>query len=1134
MRRKHILIWDFFMEIRKTRNRFLSILLIVLLGTAFYAGVRAASPDMKLSADEYYDQNHLMDIQVFSTLGLTDEDVEKIQQIEGVKHAEGAYSMDILADQGEEELALKLLTFSDQMNIPTVEEGRLPERKGEIFVDSLFMQNQGYEIGDVLHMKSGTDEKIEEILSTDDFTIVGYGKSPLYLSLENDSTTIGNGTLNGFALVTTDSFALEAYTQIYVEAEDVMGLNCFETDYQDQIDEVQERIEEISGLQCQNRYEEIYEEGRRQIEDGEKEISDAKAELEDARKELSDGQQKISEAKNEIADGEAELSDGAAKIQAAKQEISDGKKQIQSAEEQLQSAKQKIQSGQAELAQAWNELTGKQQTLDTGMQQYQESYKQWETGNQELANAKAEIQKLREQLQEQSEYIEELRKQENLTEEEKQQIAAYDQAVSEVSQQEIACEQQEQILTESREKIDSTKKQLDQGYVELESGRKILESKQKELEAAQTEVSSNESLLNRKKQEMKSGEQDLLQAQQDYDEGVRELEDGKSELLKKEQELQDAQKEFDDKEPEANQKIADAEAEIADAKKQLEELEKPEWFVMDRSSIRSYVEYGQDSDRIKAIGQVFPVIFFLVAALICLTTMTRMVEENRTQIGTLKALGYSKRAISAKYLGYAFLATFIGSGIGLILGQKILPIIIIDAYKILYVNLPVAKNPLHINYSITAMAAGIASTMIATLFACAKELSSVPAELMRPASPVNGKRIALERITFIWKRMNFTEKSTMRNLFRYKKRFFMTVLGIGGCMGLLLTGFGLKDSIMAIGEIQFGQIQVYSGTLLLEDDLDSEVKENLENKLSGDSDVREWMYADETSITIGVDGKESRDSYLMIPQDPGKMESFVQFRDRKTKESFELSDQGIILTEKMSALLDVQEGDTVYLENEDKERVEVVIDHIVENYFYHYVYMTPSLYQSLYGEEPVYHEILTLNTDTDIASEEDFKNEYMQEDGVSSISFTSSVADRVANMLKSMDTVIYVIVISAGMLAFVVLYNLNNINISERRRELATLKVLGFYESEVGMYVFRENIWLTLFGSLIGIVFGILLHRFVIRTVEIDIMMFGRNIKKISYLYSILLTVFFSALVNVAMYFKLKKIDMVESLKSVE
>ena len=534
----------------------------------------------------------------------------------------------------------------------------------------------------------------------------------------------------------------------------------------------------------------------------------------------------------------------------------------------------------------------------------------------------------------------------------------------------------------------------------------------------------------------------------------------------------------------------------------------------------------------RAIGKVFPLIFFLVAALISLTTMTRMVEEERTQIGILKALGYGNASIVGKYLWYAILATLTGGVFGILIGEKILPYIIITAYKILYRHMNDVVIPYNLYYAVAACAAALACTVIATLFSCMKELREQAAELMRPPTPKQGKRVFLERVPFIWKNLNFTWKSTVRNLVRYKKRFFMTVFGIGGCMGMMLFGFGLKDSISAIVPLQYEQIQLYDGDVILKEDVTEEERIEVQKELYTDKKVS--VTAENLLKNIEISsGESSQEVYLDVPKDVEAFKKFVVTRDRKTKEIYSLDDKGAILTEKAAKLLGVSVGDNLTINTDDGEKT-VLISAICENYMGHYLYMTSEVYEKTFGEAPDYNSIYYRTQDRTTEEAKDVGENVMKCDGTLSISYTTSLKKQVDHMLESLDIVIVVLIISAGMLAFVVLYNLNNINITERKRELATLKVLGFYDKEVSSYVYRENILLTLIGALAGLLIGKILHRFIVETVEIDSVMFGRNIDPPSFLYAFLLTVAFSLFVNGVMYFKLKKINMVESLKSVE
>lgn len=584
---------------------------------------------------------------------------------------------------------------------------------------------------------------------------------------------------------------------------------------------------------------------------------------------------------------------------------------------------------------------------------------------------------------------------------------------------------------------------------------------------------------------------------------------------------------------EAEDELAEAEQKIADAKEDVAALEKPVWYVNDRDSDTDYVGYSDNADRMGAIGKVFPLLFFLVAALVSLTTMTRMVEEQRMQIGTLKALGYSKFWIAAKFVGYALIATLGGSIVGVLFGQKVFPLIIVNAYKIIYIHMPNVVVPYNMHYAVMATVAAVACTMVATISSCYAALAAQPAELMRPEAPKVGKKVFLERIPAIWIHLSFTWKSTIRNLMRYKKRFFMTIFGIGGCMALMLVGYGLKDSIMDVAILQFDKIQVYDLMAIVDEDIADGDREELHRTLEEDDRVNSYMdgYMRMTEMTFG---DVNKDIYLYVPSRLDGLDQFVTFNYRTTGETWYLDEDSVVITEKVARDLGISKGDKIQIKLEDDRRVTVEITDICENYLSHYLYIAPQLYASIAGAEPEYNNIFATVREDAEAELTQIGEELLKNNAVLTVSYTNNTAETLEDMIQVLDSVIIVLIVSAGMLAFVVLYNLNNININERKRELATLKVLGFYDSEVGAYVYRENILLTLIGSGVGVFLGKWLHRFVVRTVEVDQTMFGLNITLESYLISIAFTILFSLLVNGMMYFKLKKIDMVESLKSVE
>ena len=1041
--KKKALAKDFYMEIRRSLGRFLSIFFIVAIGVAFFSGIRATEPDMRYSGDAYFDEKNLMDIEVISTMGLTEDDIEALKAVDGISEVEGGYSVDALCTEGDNQVVVHVMSILPTMNQVQLEEGRLPEAEDECVVDVDYLNESSWEIGDTVTFSSGAEDEITDSLKTDTFTIVGAVSSPCYIGFQRGSTTIGTGSVSAFVCVPEESFSLDVYTENYAKVEGAKDLTAFTDEYDNRVEEVLESVKAIKEERQEARYQEI-------VDEAEKELADAAQEVADAEQELEDGR---AEAEKELADARKKLEDGQA-------ELDEGKRELESSKEELENSRQQLADGQAELDQSAEELNSNIDTLNEqidALNQAKEQYNALSASGQTDDTTLAAMNALYEQIQE-----------------------------------------GEAQIVQAQAQIESARSQIEAGQAEINSGWDQIESGEAQIDQA---------------------EKDLASAEQELADGWEEYYEGEAEA---EQEIADGEQKIED----AKQELADAQAEIAD-------LDHPKWYVYDRDNLTEYSGYGDNADRMRAIGEVFPVLFFLVAALISLTTMTRMVEEQRTMIGTLKALGYERHSIAAKYLGYALFATVAGALFGVLFGEKVFPYIIITAYGIMYQHMNVIRIPYNLEFGLMASGAALVCTLGATFFSCYKELKEQAAELMRPPAPKQGQRVFLERIRFLWKRLNFSWKATVRNIVRYKKRFFMTVFGIGGCMALMIVGFGIKDSISAIAVLQYEEIQQYDGNVILNEDASEEEQAQVSSKLEEDDNVAGIMEGLLVQITIG-NGEQWEEVYLNVPLDVDEFSDFVVLRDRVTKGEYALSDDGVVLTEKMAKELDLKAGDTVTIRDEDKGDLDVTIEYICENYMSHYLYMTPSVYEKLYGEEPEYNSICYRTVDRTTEEADEVGTQILEQEGALSVSYTTDLKQQVDDMLESLDIVIVVLIISAGMLAFVVLYNLNNISITERKRELATLKVLGFYSGEVCAYVYRENIILTLIGSLFGMILGKILHQFIIVTVEIDSVMFGRNVDVSSFLYAFLLTVVFSCFVNGVMYFKLKKINMVESLKSVE
>ena len=913
------------------------------------------------------------------------------------------------------------------------------------------------------------------------------------------------------------------------------------------------------------------EKAKQQLTDGEAELADAKQQIADGETQLADAKAQLNEKQAQLDSVEAQYESGKAQLDQKEQELADaeqaylsnyskympiitaGKEQIPAGKSQIADGKKRLDEELAPLNRLKDELAGIEDEIsqcDSGIAElqkqldgmdsdvYQEYVKipeedrneeqqayvnKWENLNAQLAGIQAQktqLETAKSGLLAQAGFATEA----DLD----AQITSLTTQRDELDKKEAALLGQEQTLAAQEEELLSAGRQITDGKSQIAAARSQLDSTKSQITDGKAQILSAWALLNEKedtlnasKAQLASGEQELADGRSEYEQAAKEAEE----------QITDGQAKITDGE----KQLTDAKQQIADAKAEIKKIENPKWYVQTREdALTEYQGYGDNADRMRSIGKVFPVLFFLVAALISLTTMTRMVEEQRVQIGTMKALGYGKAAIAGKYIGYALIATLGGSIFGVLAGEKILPFIIIYAYMILYKHLPAILVPYHMSYALQASGIAVACTLIATIASCYKELAAEPAELMRPAAPKQGKRILLERIGIIWKHLNFTWKSTVRNLIRYKKRFFMTIFGIGGCMALMVVGFGLKDCIYEIVSLQYEKVQFYDAATYMSDDISEENRQQLHDYLDQNADIKETIEARMQKTDVkSASGKKTL--YLMVPSDNEKIEDFLSFHSRTNKdEVYSLKKDEVILTEKIASLLNVKVGDELTIEDEDRGDQTVTVGAICENYMSHYLYLSPEKYEELYGVPAEYNTIIYSVKDGKDDQIEKIGTKLLSMDGVLNVSYTSSIEGRLDDMLRSLNLVIVVLIVSAGMLAFVVLYNLNNINITERQRELATLKVLGFYDGEVASYVYRENILLTIIGSVVGMVLGNLLHRYIILTVEVEEAMFGRQIHWQSYLYSFLFTVAFSLFVNWVMFYKLKKIDMVESLKSVE
>ena len=1101
--RKNHLSTDAIREIRGSMNRYLSILVLAALAVAFLSGLRTTAPDMQYTADNYYDRTNLMDGYVLSTLGLTDKDLDALAGAEGIEAAEGCRDLDAVAV----DRIVSVRSMPEKLNLLEVKEGRLPQAPDECVTEGLLLVKLGLQVGDALELT--LEEDNEGDLVNTSYTIVGKVTSPLYVGLDRGASSLGSGSVDAFVYVPGENFTFEHYTCAYFTGEGLAQLDTYGDEYEDRLDALVDSLDPLAEERAQLRYDELIGDAQEELDDARAEFEDAKA---DAEKELADAWRELQDARKELDDGWADYHDGEATLE---RETADAQRELNSALADLRQGERDLADGRVKYADGLAEY-------DDGLAKYQDGLKEYEDGLAQYREAAAPLDEQKAKLDESWEQY-------------RAALAPYEGT----PQYDAAAAQ----LAAQKAQLDAAQAQIDAGYEQLAPVKAELDEAKASLDSAKAELDEAKAALDSSLREMNQAEQDIQDGWIEYNrgaaelrnaraEGRQELDDALQELNDGEREYADGLVEYEDGKREADEEIADAQKKLDDAQAELDDVEECEWYVLSRFTNAGIVGYSQDSDRVSNLANVFPVIFFLVAALACLTTMTRMVEEQRTQIGALKAMGFSRLAISKKYIGYAFSASLVGGILGLALGCSLIPLVIANAFNIMYA-IPALEFKPQLGLYFGAVLAAVACTTGAALWACLSTLMATPANLMRPRAPKAGKRVFLEYIRPLWKRLTFTWKVTMRNLFRYQRRFWMTVIGIGGCTALIVTGFGLHESIFSILNQQFDHVFLYDATLGLDKHAGADKLAEVERYLDESPWVEDCLLTSSTALEVSGAGP-AQNVYLFAVDDQERFQQFIQLGHRLDNEAVTLPDEGVVITEKLSELLEVSVGDVITLDDDGK-RVEAQVADIAENYVSHYVYLSHTCYQELFGEPPEKNEMLLRYTDGAGEAESDAVSaDLMALDGVDSYSYIATLRDNFTDSMEAIDYAVVIIITAAAALAFVVLYNLTNINITERVRELATLKVLGFFDREVTAYVYRENLFLTLFGIVLGLVMGRFLHAWMVLTVEVEMVMFGRTAPPYAYWLAAGLTVVFSVAVNIAAHYKLKKVDMVESLKTVE
>ncbi len=1057
-----------FREIKKSFGRYFAILAIIALGVAFFSGLKITQSVMVHSADVYLKDLQFYDYRLVSTLGFTEENVEALAEKEDVRAAEGAISAEVLyKDAGENERVIKMHSITEKVNKLKLVAGEMPQSADECVVDSALFSEDA--IGSKLVLSDNNTADDLDKFAYKEYTITGLVQSPCYIQFERGNASIGNGRISGFAYLLKDGFAVDYDTEIYIKFDE--DYDIYSDEYDSYMDAKEADWEAYTKEQAEIRYDKM-------VKDAQDELDEKKEELEEKR---AEAETELESAKQQLTDGETEISDGKNQIASAKTELS-------AKASELQSGKDALSSKAAELESASQQISGQESALAAKKAEYEQGLNAYLAAKQQVADKRSSLETAKAQLTEDTPGYEEM----------------------------LA--------------------QIEAGLTEVAGAEAELNAKNAELEAAAGQLSSAESQLAAAKQQIEDGKNALAAAEAELLDGENQLAAAKEQIEEKEDQLEAAETEladgllqYQENQSKFDEQMQDADDQIADAQSKIDEIEKPETYVLDRNTNVGYVCLKNDSGVVKGIANVFPVFFFLVAALICMTTMNRMVEEQRTQIGVLKALGFSERKIMGKYLFYSGSAAISGTLIGYVLGIHFFPLVITTAYGIVYKMggiYYVSDLPL----ALVSLTVAVLCSVGTTWLSCHKELKEVAADLMRPKAPKAGKRVFLEHVPFIWKRLKFLQKVSVRNIVRYKKRFFMMVIGISGCTALLVMGFGVRDSVVAVADQQYEEIQLYDIGVTLKD-----------GKMPGEADFKSLdsvlekenaagMYAMEKTIDLVTD-KGTKSINMVAVENPDEVGDFISLHTKKQEPIAYPKEGEAVLSKKVAETYGVKKGDTILLRDSDNNEMSLKVTGICENHIYNYVYIAPESYEKQIGDVVFKNVYVSLPDASDI---HEVSAVLMKADGVTAVTVNSDMLNRISQMMSCMNYIVIVIIICAGALAFIVLYNLNNINITERVREIATIKVLGFYPKETASYVFRENMVLTAIGCGLGLILGKWFHRFVMGEIQIDMVSFNVQINAVSYLFSVLLTMGFAWIVNCMMTGKLERINMAESLKSID
>ena len=1165
---------DTLRTIERTRSRFISLLAIVALGVSFFAGINATAPDMRDTARQYYIDSNAMDLQIISTAGLTDTDVSLISSIQGVEHVSGQKFVDgVLLVDGEKvsdadgsELVIrtygldvnKAISYSagaddrTYLNRPQLIEGSWPTQANQCVADASQLSTpEEFKIGTVVAIQgAGTD--IQGTLQNTEYTITGIIRSPLYISYDRGNTTIGTGKVGCFIYVPQENFLNDYYSSLSIRLNGTDAMDPYSEEYRAYVAPYVTYLSSIADQCLATRVSSLKAKYTAEVEQGDREYAEAKQQTDAA---IAEAQQKVNMVLDMAKNGDAQLAEYKRRYN---EKAAEANAKID--ESKLQHSTQYA---------AWEQKRAQYNETKATLDKYANAEVDYKTALSEYNVAVNQVNSLSTTV----DYLEKLvaTTRSALTEFNAKQDNSVGDIISRFEQsglvgvevdnimrqinsltavgtaEEMAAYMEPQLqsletqLASTRKQLADTKTQLAAKKIELDRAAALVEQlkqSQSQMEAAQAALDDAEKQLTGANYDSQFGEMEVLSQLSDYKKQITNYE---TNLQIAKAQAATIEEEFNKQKEEAYAKLDEARNKLEEAKTFLLNLESAKWYVNDRSeALRGYDEYGNTADRTAALAIVFPWFFFIVSSLVCLNTMTRMVEDERTQLGTLKALGFTNREIVFKYLFYALLASVIGGVAGTLLGFALFPSAITMAYSIMFA-VPSLIIKYRWIYAIPGLAVSIGTTVFAAYGACFRSLVAVPSTLMRPKAPKGGKRVLLEKFPALWRSLNFTWKVTLRNVFRNKKRFIMAVIGVFGCTSLLVAGFGLDKSINTSLEKQFtddDSIFRYDMQIVTNGSYDTTLGESEAlNAVRARPEIAcaNHIYMKVFDTTSEKQPDEQMETYLLVPDDSAALENYMYLRDDETGEHMYLPQNGGVITKKLAQKLDLSIGDSILVDLGNGTKVSVPVAGIAENYTFHYVYMAKEVYAALFGMNPQYNIVsANLAYDLDATQKDALSKALMSEYSISALAYQEDIQEGFINVFESLGYIVFVLVISAGLLSLIVLYNLSSINIHERTKEIATIKVLGFTPKEVSSYIFRENIMIGFIGTLLGLLGGLGLHRIVILVGEVDIVRFGRDAGVMAFIYAFALSMVFTLLVNLILRRNLKKVDMVESLKSIE